>query len=93
MATCQWCSIAGDDELERGRQIIAEVAQEHVVSVAALVGPSRRATIVAARACAIWRMRKEENLALKQIGLLLGNRDHSTILHHLTARRLRHEDS
>lgn len=62
--------------------IIDEVAEEHLLSPAVMIGPSRLPSVVAARDCAARRLRIE-GFMLKEIGLLLGGRDHSTIVHAL----------
>ena len=78
---CHWCgSII--DPLTHARVIIEETALAHRIPSSDIYGPSRKAQFVAARGCAIRRIREETNLKLVAIGDLLG-RDHSTIIHHL----------
>lgn len=79
--TCQWCGIV-TDKLARAREIIEEVAGQHQVPLADLINRDRHAYIVAARVCAIRRIREETGLKLTAIGELFGL-DHTTIVHHL----------
>ncbi|MDO8616634.1 MAG: chromosomal replication initiator protein DnaA [Dehalococcoidia bacterium] len=51
------------------------------VTLQALVGKSRAKPIAEARHMAMYLLREDAELALKQVGLLLGHRDHSTIIH------------
>lgn len=60
---------------------VAEVAGAHGLTPADLTGRSRIAPIVLARAEAAYRLRFETELFCWQIGVLLGGRDHSTIVH------------
>jgi len=89
MSICQFCgheivvqlsSAAVDAAAE---QILRECATEHGVSVAAIRGRWRMAHIVAARHCAAVRLRYELDLSLKAVGMVLGRRDHSTVIHAL----------
>lgn len=59
-----------------------EAADRFGISVDALRGRSRDAGICRARTAAIKQMRAA-GLTLKEIGLFLGGRDHSTIIHAL----------
>lgn len=72
--------LATQDVLIHGKEILEEVAKWHGLSVAEVVGPSRTAVLMRARIHAAKRLRRETSLTLKAIGLLLGRRDHSTIL-------------
>ena len=63
------------------RQIVAEVALKHGLKMSDLTGPYRHKSIVKARHEAMWRVRDETNLSYPQIGRVLGNRDHTTVLH------------
>ena len=49
--------------------------------VQAIAGKSRAKQIAEARHVAMYLLREDAELALKQIGLLLGHRDHSTVIH------------
>jgi chromosomal replication initiator protein len=51
------------------------------VPVQALAGKSRSKPIAEARHVAMYLLREDGELALKQVGLLLGHRDHSTVIH------------
>ena len=78
---CRWCECVVDPLLQ-ARTIIQEVADEHRVPANDIYGRSQKAYLVAARRCAIRRIREETSLNLVAIGDLLG-RDHSTIIYHL----------
>ena len=51
------------------------------IAVQALAGKSRARPIAEARHTAMYLLREDAQLALKQVGLLLGHRDHSTVIH------------
>jgi chromosomal replication initiator protein len=51
------------------------------VTPAVLSGPSRAKAIAEARHVAMYLLREDAQLPLKHIGHLLGNRDHSTVIH------------
>ena len=78
---CRWCGRICDHLLQ-ARTIVQEVADEHRVPVNDIYGRDRQAYIVAARRCAIRRIREETDLKLMAIGDLFGL-DHSTIIYHL----------
>lgn len=78
---CRWCGRVCDHLLQ-ARTIVQEVADEHRVPVNDIYSRERQAYIVAARRCAIRRIRAETALKLTTIGDLFG-RDHSTIIYHL----------
>lgn len=61
--------------------IIAGVARYFNLSPEILSGPSRARPVAEARHAAMYLLREQAQLPLKRIGLLLGNRDHSTIIH------------
>lgn len=65
-------------------QVLAAVAAVTGVSQEAIVGPSRKQGVVAARHIAAYFLRQSTPLSLPGIGTLLGGRDHSTILHAIT---------
>lgn len=58
-------------------------AELHAVSLFAILGPRRDARFVRARREAAWRLRALAGLSSVRIGEVLGDRDHTTILHHL----------
>jgi len=62
-------------------QIINTVAQFFNLSTDQLTGRSRLKAIADARHIAIYLLRQDSQLSLKDIGKLVGNRDHSTIIH------------
>jgi chromosomal replication initiator protein len=61
--------------------IIRCVARYFNTSPEALAGPSRVKPITEARHIAMYLLREDALLPLKAIGHLLGNRDHSTVIH------------
>jgi chromosomal replication initiation ATPase DnaA len=62
-------------------EIIYYVAKKHKVSVADLRGPCRKVKFVKARQEAAYEIRMKRGLTLPQIATILGNRDHTSILH------------
>ena len=69
-------------DYELAMRIITEVADEHLITPEELISPSRTARYVTARDCAALRLR-HAGFMLKEIGMYLGGRDHSTIHHSL----------
>lgn len=63
------------------REIIAEVARDHRISVTELLSHRRTRYIVFARHEAIWRCKRETTNSLPAIGRAFGGFDHTTILH------------
>jgi chromosomal replication initiator protein len=61
--------------------IIQGVAHYFNTSPQALTGPSRAKPTAEARHIAMYLLREDAHLPLKAIGYLLGNRDHSTVIH------------
>ena len=61
--------------------ILKAVSAYFNLSLAQLSGKSRAKPIAEARHVAMFLLREDCELALKQIGLLLGHRDHSTVIH------------
>jgi chromosomal replication initiator protein len=61
--------------------VMKAVSGYFTVSLAQLSGKSRAKPIAEARHVAMFLLREDCELALKQIGLLLGHRDHSTVIH------------
>lgn len=61
--------------------ILSEVSEAHKMSVKQMKGQSRLMPYVKARQEAAYRLNTELKYSLKQIGNLLGKRDHTTILH------------
>jgi chromosomal replication initiator protein len=77
------------------KHIIAVTARYFTVTQAALVGPSRRTSLVHARNIVVHLARRLTSLSYAEIGRALGNRDHTTIMHadrRLTA-QLAHDPS
>jgi chromosomal replication initiator protein len=70
-----------DAELCPLKQILAVAGRYFGVTQAALVGPSRRKSLVAARNTVVYLARRLTPLSYGQIGRTLGGRDHTTIMH------------
>ncbi|MBI1885386.1 MAG: chromosomal replication initiator protein DnaA [Chloroflexi bacterium] len=64
--------------------IINTVARYFKLQPHALAGKNRTKPIADARHIAMYLLREESQLQLKEIGRLLGNRDHSTVIHAYT---------
>jgi chromosomal replication initiator protein len=62
-------------------QILQAVARHYKVAEADLVGRSRRKEVALARQMAMYLAREETSASLSKIGLALGGRDHTTIMH------------
>jgi len=63
------------------KQIMAVAARYFAVTQAALVGPSRRKSLVEARNAVVYLARRLTALSYEKIGRELGGRDHTTIMH------------
>jgi chromosomal replication initiator protein len=61
--------------------ILESCSSYYNVPIQAITGKSRAKQIAEARHVAMYLLREDGELALKQIGLLLGHRDHSTVIH------------
>lgn len=68
-------------------RILQETAQEQGTSVKRMISGRKFAHLVKARMVAAKRLRKETDLGLKAIGMVLGGRDHSTVIHAIGTRR------
>jgi len=62
------------------RKILNEVAEKHKMPVGAFRSPSRKVPFVNLRHEACYRLSMELGFSLMQIGRLMGNRDHTTVL-------------
>jgi chromosomal replication initiator protein len=62
-------------------QILQAVARHYKVAETDLVGRSRRKEVALARQMAMYLAREETSASLSKIGLALGGRDHTTIMH------------
>jgi len=80
---CPQCRAAMTNALTQALHIVDEVAAECGLPIKDVYSKSRRAHLVAARGCAIRRIREETTLKLAAIGYLFGL-DHSTVIHHLS---------
>ncbi len=61
--------------------ILEAVVAYFNLSPQALAGKNRSRPIAEARHIAMYLLREDAQLALKQVGLILGHRDHSTVIH------------
>jgi chromosomal replication initiator protein len=72
--------ICSEDRLSP-QSIVAAAASHFGLQTEALIGPSRKKEVSLARQICMYLLCTETDLALQQVGALLGNRDHTTILH------------
>ncbi|MFH1280874.1 MAG: chromosomal replication initiator protein DnaA [Candidatus Beckwithbacteria bacterium] len=63
------------------KQVLSEVAKYYQLKTSELKGSRRLRSVVLPRQVAMYLIRKEINFPLKEVGRLLGGRDHSTVLH------------
>ncbi len=63
------------------KQILALVARYFGLTQAALTGPSRRKSLVGARNIIVHLARRHTQASYTDIGRLLGDRDHTTVMH------------
>ena len=66
---------------EHWKHIVGEVSEFFRVPVDQICGPHRYKHIVLARQVAMWRLCYETGMSLPQVGLKLGGKDHTTVLH------------
>ncbi len=64
-----------------GKQVVSIVAKHFNLKPTDLTGPKRLAKLVKPRHLAMYLLRAELGLGLVEVGQLLGNRDHTTIMH------------
>lgn len=69
------------EKRRRWRTILDEVSDKHSIPVADIVRKNRSPLVVVARHEAMYRIRNETPLSLPEIGMRLGGRDHTTVLH------------
>ncbi len=62
-------------------RVIAMVADQFQISVQDLKGRLRTKRVALARQTAMYLLRQQLNLSLKDIGYLLGGKDHTTVMH------------
>jgi len=65
----------------RWKQIKAEVAKKHSVTLKEMDGPFRNRHIVRARQEACYRMKTETTMSYPEIGRRMGGIDHTTVIH------------
>lgn len=68
-------------DVQIAKRVLREAAAEHGFTVAEITGASRRAPLAFARQIAIWRIAKMTNLSMPHIGMIVGGKDHTTVLH------------
>lgn len=74
-------SVKVDDTPLTMDDILAKVAENYGVTEEAIIGKNRQKTIAEARQTVVYLAQKHTKMPAKRIGKLLGNRNHSTILH------------
>lgn len=74
------------------REIIQNMARKHGLSIEAILSHRRQKHIVAARHEAIYLISEETDMSLPQIGRIMGDRDHTTILHAIRKWRATHPE-
>ena len=73
--------ISPNNKREVTPQIILEVVAEHYgVTPGDIIGSKRNAEIVVPRQIVMYLCREVTDTSYKNIGILLGNRDHSTVI-------------
>ena len=61
--------------------MVSAVSEHFQIPADQIRGKSRRKMTVLSRQVAMYLLREETDLSLSAIGKLIGNRDHSTVLH------------
>lgn len=62
-------------------KVLKTVCTYFGVSLQSITGKTRARPVAEARHVAMYLLREDSQLALKQVGLLVGHRDHSTVIH------------
>lgn len=75
--------------LARAERIVAEVAADHVLAPEEITSRSRRHYIVEARSEAAYRLWRDTELTLREIGEVMGVRDHSSVIYLVRRHQLR----
>lgn len=65
----------------RPKEVLKVVAAHFNIALAALEGPRRSKSLVAPRHLAMYMLRTYHHLPLEEIGKLIGDRDHTTVIH------------
>lgn len=73
--------MAKANQEEKGISIMETVTEYYGVSIKAIKSKNRSRKNVLARHVAIYLMRQNTKLTLNQIGEILGDRDHTTVIH------------
>lgn len=74
-------SVKIDDTPLTMDDILSKVAENYGVTEEAIIGKNRQKNIAEARQTVVYLAQKHTKMPAKRIGKLLGNRNHSTILH------------
>jgi chromosomal replication initiator protein len=72
-----------------GHRISRSIAKSYGIGFNELVSPRRDKYLVRARQEAMWLMKKYTQLSLPHIGRILGDRDHTTVIHGIKAHQAR----
>lgn len=81
LPTCTILNFPFDMASQPGNVIIQTIAMKHGVTVKDIKSQSRKREHVLARQEAAYELREKRKFSLTKIGIMLGNRDHTTILH------------
>ena len=80
-------ALMGASILDYAREVLKEVADGHGLKVGDVMGSSKEQHLAFARFDAALRMRDELGMSLATIGVVLGRRDHSTVINMLRRAR------
>ena len=78
--TSKTTTIPNNEKLINPVVIINNVAKLYNISNSDITGSSRKKEIVNARHIIMYILKQEFNMPYKEIGVLLGNRDHTTVM-------------
>jgi len=76
--------------LTPAQAILKEIAIKHEMTAKDITGRCRKQKYIRARQEAAYELKKRLNLSLPMVGLILGKRDHTTILHGIRQYAKRH---
>lgn len=72
------------------KQVVRYVAMKHQVSISLILDTGRNANVVRARQEIYWRLVAIGAYSLPQVGMWVGGRDHTTVLHGVREHAKRH---
>jgi chromosomal replication initiator protein len=83
---CNVCAqhpLSSQTKILSSQEIIEAISKEYDLPVGVIAGKTRYREVVEARMVTAYLLRSDRylSLSLKQIGRILGNRDHTTIMH------------